>query len=191
MADRAPFVAAVGGTARAPMRLLVRGAARSIGVVALTLLGYGLLPVEGTSSPVTVAVGAGLAMTVLLVIFAWQLSRISRAEHPLLASLEAVSLIFGMFVVLFALMYVALSVGNPDAFTEQIDKVGGIYFTTTVLTTVGFGDISPVTDTARVLVTVEMVLGMILIGSAFKVIANSARRNVSSKAQGSTSGAGA
>ena len=62
-----------------------------------------------------------------------------------------------------------------------MDKVAGIYFTTTVLTTVGFGDISPVSDTARIVVTLQMVLGMVLIGTAFKALGFSAKRAVTAR----------
>ncbi len=168
--------------ARLSLRVIVVGLARSLGVVSLTLLGYAVLPVEGNSSAVAVAAGAAIALLVFLVIFFWQLSRVSRAAHPFLAALEALCLVFGMFIVLFALQYVALSSGSPQSFTEPITKVSGVYFVTTVLSTVGFGDISPVTDLARTLVTVQIVLGMILIGSAVKVLGFTVRRSASTSA---------
>jgi hypothetical protein len=94
---------------------------------------------------------------------------------------EALVLVFGLFLSFFSLLYVSLSTSSPDAFTQQVDKIAGIYFTTTVLTTVGFGDISPVSDTARVLVTLQMILGMVLIGTAFKALGFSAKRAVTSR----------
>ncbi|MGB7979164.1 MAG: ion channel [Candidatus Nanopelagicales bacterium] len=62
-----------------------------------------------------------------------------------------------------------------------MDKVAGIYLTTTVLTTVGFGDIAPVSDTARLMVTVQTILGMVLIGTAFRALGFSARRAVNAR----------
>ena len=113
--------------------------------------------------------------------FARQISRVSRSRRPVLAALEALVLVFGLFICFFALLYVSISTSDPGAFTQEVDKVAGLYFTTTVLTTVGFGDISPVTDTARVLVTVQMVLGAVLIGTAFKALGFSAKRAVNSR----------
>ncbi len=175
---------------RSKSRLIAVGVARSLGVVALTLLGYAMLPVEGISSPRAVAVGAAIGLLAFLGIFFWQLSRVSRAARPVLAAIEAVCLVFGMFVVLFALLYVALSLGSPQSFTEPLDKVSGVYFATTVLTTVGFGDITPVTDVARTLVTVQMVLGMVLIGSAFKAVSVSARQGMTARASASAEPSG-
>ena len=70
---------------------------------------------------------------------------------------------------------------TPDSFTQPMNKVAGVYFSVTVLATVGFGDISPVTDTARILVTVQMVLDLVLIGAAVKLLGASARRAVDAR----------
>ncbi len=166
---------------RIPRRLLVAAIARVLGVVAVTLLGYFLLPIEGASAASAAAVAACAGITVILIVFFRQISRVSRSRRPVLAALEALVLVFGLFLSFFALLYVAISESDPDAFTQGVDKVAGIYFTTTVLTTVGFGDISPVSDTARIMVTLQMVLGMVLIGTAFKALGFSAKRAVNSR----------
>lgn len=184
MAGDPPTAGVVDELRLRPTRTVIAGAlARSLGVVTATLLVYALLPVEGVSSPEAVAIGAGVAILGLLVVFGRQLSRVSRAEKPWIAAVEAVCLVFGMFLVMFALMYVSLSLSDPGSFTERIDKVSGVYFATTILTTVGFGDIAPVSGAARTLVTVQMVLGMALIGSAFKALSFSAKQGVSVRAQ--------
>jgi hypothetical protein len=41
-----------------------------------------------------------------------------------------------------------------------MDKVGAMYFTVTVFSTVGFGDITAKTDLARTLVTVQMLVNL-------------------------------
>lgn len=178
---------------RIPRRLLLAGAARVLGVIAATLVVYLLIPVEGEGAR-AIAVAACLGIATILTVFARQISRVSRSRRPVLAAVEALVLVFGLFLCLFALLYVSMSVSDPEAFTQPLDKVAGIYFTTTVLTTVGFGDISPVSSTARVMVTLQMVLGMVLIGTAFKALGFSAKRAVDSRgvsrAPDGTSGAG-
>lgn len=191
MAGDAPFGGAVDELQLRPARTVIAVAlVRSLGVVAATLLAYALLPVDRVSSPEAVAIGAGVAILVVLVVFGRQLSRVSRAEKPWMAAVEAVCLVFGMFLVMFALVYVSLSLSDPSSFTERIDKVSGVYFATTVLTTVGFGDIAPVSGAARTLVTVQMVLGMALIGSAFKALSFSAKRGATVRAQHQAEGSG-
>jgi hypothetical protein len=164
---------------RIPRRLLVAAVMRVLGVVACVLVGYFLIPVEGAE--VLAGLLACVGIVVILVVFARQISRVSRSRRPVLAAVEALVLVFGLFLCFFSLLYVSISSGDTGAFTQDVDKVAGIYFATTVLTTVGFGDISPVSDTARVLVTLQMVLGMVLIGTAFKALGFSAKRAVTSR----------
>ena len=164
---------------RIPRRMLVAAMVRVLAVVAGVLVVYFLIPVEGAEALAGLLACVGIV--VILVVFARQISRVSRSRRPVLAAVEALVLVFGLFLSFFSLLYVSLSTSDPAAFTQQVDKVAGIYFTTTVLTTVGFGDISPVSDTARVMVTLQMVLGMVLIGTAFKALGFSAKRAVTSR----------
>jgi hypothetical protein len=166
---------------RIPPRIMVMVIGRVLAVVAVTLLVYFLIPVEGQTAARAGALTASVGIAAILLVFARQISRVSRSRRPVLAALEALVLVFGMFLALFALLYVSISTSDPQAFTQEVDKVAGIYFTTTVLTTVGFGDISAVSQAARVLVTVQMVLGMVLIGTAFKALGFSAKRAVTTR----------
>ncbi len=168
---------------RIPRPLLLAAAARVLGVVAATLAVYFLLPIEGENAAAAGAVAALIGIVVILVVFARQIARVSRSARPVLAALVALALVFGLFLCFFALLYVSISEGDPQAFTQGVDKIAGIYFATTVLTTVGFGDISPVSDTARIVVTLQMVIGMILIGTAFKALGFSAKRAVTARAR--------
>lgn len=163
---------------RIPRRMLLAAMARVLGIVAGVLLVYFLIPIEGTNAATAGAAGALLGITIVLTVFARQMARVSRSRRPVLAALEALVLVFGLFLCSFAMLYVSLSEADPDAFTQEVDKVAGIYFTTTVLTTVGFGDISPVSSIARVVVTLQMVIGLVLIGTAVKALGFSARRAV-------------
>ena len=52
----------------------------------------------------------------------------------------------------FSAIYLAISHGNGGNFTEPLDHIRALYLTITVFSTVGFGDITPRTDCARVLV---------------------------------------
>jgi voltage-gated potassium channel Kch len=135
-----------------------------------------------------VLIGAVVGLVLLVVLFGRQLARISRAPHPVLAAIEALALVVTMFLALFAFLYASLSADDPGSFTQPVGKVAGIYFSVTILATVGFGDISAVTETARIAVTVQMVLDVILIGVAVKLLGTSARRAVEARQAGMRTG---
>lgn len=54
------------------------------------------------------------------------------------------------------------SVGDPLSQSDQFARM--LYFSASAATTVGFGDITPVTTTARTWVTIEVILEIVLIG---------------------------
>lgn len=157
-------------------RVLVVTAIRVLTILGVTLLAYALVPIEGQDAARAAFVSGLIGISALLTVFARQMSRVSRAQHPVLAAVEALSLVFGLFTCFFALVYVSMSTGDVAAFSEPIGKTAGIYFTMTVLTTVGFGDITADSDLARVFVTIQMVMGTVLVAVAVKALAFSAKR---------------
>jgi hypothetical protein len=56
-------------------------------------------------------------------------------------------------------------VGKPSAG----GTVGAFYFTVSVFSTVGFGDITPKTDLARIVVTAQMLLDLLLLATVVRV----------------------
>jgi voltage-gated potassium channel len=49
-------------------------------------------------------------------------------------------------------------------------RIDALYFATTVFATVGFGDIAPVTDPARIATMVQMVVGLSAVGVVAKLL---------------------
>jgi voltage-gated potassium channel len=104
----------------------------------------------------------GLVLVGLLV--AAQIRAILRAQFPGLRALEALSTSVPLFLLVFASVYEMLDVGAPGSFSESMTRTDALYFVVTVFATVGFGDITAVSETARVLVTLQMVGDLVLIG---------------------------
>ena len=90
-----------------------------------------------------------------------QLRRVVVADIPGLRAVQALGASVVLFLVLFASAYLALS---ADSFSRPLNQVSALYFTITVFSTVGFGDITPETDPARIIVAVQMLLDLVLIG---------------------------
>ena len=125
--------------------------------------------------PVKPKFNTGLAVAVLAMIgigslFAYQLRRIRTATYPMVRAVEGVVSIAVVYLVATSAVHVALSVHSAQAYTEELSRLDSVYFTVTMLTTVGFGDITPVTAVARSLTTLQMVLGVILVTGVVRVL---------------------
>jgi hypothetical protein len=147
--------------------------ARSIGKMVLGsafMLGvYVLLPVESLGE-VGVFAWLALGLTLVTVAVVWQIRLILRADYPELQAIEGVVFTVTVFVVVFSLVYLTLSSAKPGSFTEELDRVSALYYTTSILSTVGFGDISARTDVARGVATLQMLLDLTLIALIARVI---------------------
>ena len=66
-----------------------------------------------------------------------------------------------------------ISAGN---FTEPLTRTDALYFTVTVFSTVGFGDITAKTEAARLVVTGQMIADLVVIGLGLKVIVGAVKR---------------
>ncbi|MFG3040481.1 MULTISPECIES: potassium channel family protein [unclassified Streptomyces] len=137
--------------------------------LAAVLAAYYLLPLDSSFSAGTVAV---LVVGVLLValLIAWQVRTIMRASRPGLKAVAAVATALPFFVALFAATYFLLARSEPASFTEPMSRTDSLYFTMTVFSTVGFGDISPRTEVARLLTTGQMTANFLLIGVAARFV---------------------
>jgi voltage-gated potassium channel len=141
---------------------------RTLFTVVGVLVLYVALPLDRRFDATTVLLLlAGLLAVGLLV--AWQVWAILRSAHPALKAIEATALSLAVFLLLFAAVYVVLSDTDAQAFTEPLSRVDSLYFVVTVFATVGFGDISPVSEVARVLTTIQMVSDLVLIGLVLRV----------------------
>ncbi|MSO26852.1 MAG: two pore domain potassium channel family protein [Candidatus Nanopelagicales bacterium] len=124
-----------------------------------------------------IPVGAIILMIGLyLCYFRLQLRRIRKARYPRVQAAEALVLVATMFLAIFAVTYDMLSGADPGSFTENLDRFSALYFAVTVLATVGFGDITPVTTTARSVAMVQMTLDIAFIAVAVKIVGGSASK---------------
>jgi len=156
-------------------RSLLLGIARALATSAALLLLYFVLPLDREFTARTVlALGAGVVVMGVLV--AWQVRAILHAPHPALRAVQSVALSLPLFLLLFAGTYAVLSGSDPDAFTEPLGRVDSLYFVITVFATVGFGDISPVSEVARALVTVQMIGDLVLLGLVLRLFVTAVER---------------
>jgi len=141
----------------------------------------------GHESGLRAFVRLGLDVALVGAVFGWQIRRISVAALPELRAIEALGIVIALFLVLFSGIYLAMSHESPTTFTHALDHTQALYFTITVFSTVGFGDITPRTDTARLVVSAQMLLDLAIIGAAVRLIFNAARSRITPTAAGEKS----
>lgn len=121
-----------------------------------------------------------VAIALMIGVYIWyfrlQIRRIHKANYPQVQAAEALILVATMFLAIFAMTYDIMSGTDPGSFTEDLDRFSAFYFAVTVLATVGFGDITPVTTAARSVAMLQMAIDIAFIAVAVKIVGGAATR---------------
>jgi voltage-gated potassium channel len=157
-----------------PHRMIVYAALRAVAsAVALVTLYY-VVPLDHISAEAAVAILAiGLVALTGLIVF--QVRSIMLSRFPGLRAVEAIAVSVPLFLLLFAGTYVVMARFSVSAFTEPLTRTDALYFAVTTFATVGFGDITPRTEAARLVVTGQVVSDLIIVGFGVRVIAGAVR----------------
>lgn len=158
-------------------RALLRTGITIVAALALLLAALYLLPFNHFSSGGSV-VRLGAVVALVAAVFILQVRRISKAELPELRAVEALGIVIGVFLVGFSIIYLSMYNNNHHTFTRPLDPTSALYFTISVFSTVGFGDITPRTDPARLVVSAQMLLDLAIIGVAVRMIFTAARNRI-------------
>jgi voltage-gated potassium channel len=147
---------------------------RAVLTAAVLVALYYLLPLDhGAELVAELAVG----VLVFVAVIALQVRAILRSEHPEVRGLAALFVSLPLFIVLFASAYYMMSRADSSNFTSPLSRTDALYFTVTIFSTVGFGDITAKTESARLIVTAQIVLDLIIIGLGARVILGAVQRS--------------
>ena len=137
---------------------------------------YYLLPLDRSSTWAAVAMLViGLVLFIGLVAF--QVRSIVRSRFPALRAIEALATSIPLFLLLFASVYVVMATISASNFSEPLTHTDALYFTVTVFSTVGFGDITAKSEAARLVVTSQMISDLLIIGLGLRVIVGAVTRS--------------
>ncbi len=166
-------------TSRRRRWLITRGLLRALATTVVLVALYYVLPLHRLSDTnVFVVLVVGVAL--LAAMIAWQVRAIEDSSYPGIRAVQSLASATPFFLLLFASMYFILSLGDPATFTEELTRSDSLYFTITIFSTVGFGDISPQVETARLLVTTQMLLDLVVLGLGIQVILGAVKRGKAS-----------
>ncbi|MFZ0972433.1 MAG: potassium channel family protein [Solirubrobacteraceae bacterium] len=175
---------------RQQRKVITRSALRILVSVILLFVLYGTLPVaDRTGLGTLIELLIGLA--VFAALLGWQVLKIMGAEHPELRAAEALAIAVPVVLIVFAFTYLSLSRSEPGSFSEPLNHVRSIYFVITVISTVGFGDITPKTNAAMIVVSFQVVLDLVLLVGIVRAVFFAAQvgvRRRQSEREASTSG---
>jgi hypothetical protein len=144
---------------------LLRSVAASTVLVAV----YFLVPLDHLDD-IPLWVSLSVALIALAVFSAYQLRSVIRATYPGIRAVEALAVTAPLFLLLFAASYYVLARASTSNFNvHALSRSDALYFTVTVFATVGFGDIAATSQTARMIVTAQMLLDLVVLGLGIRV----------------------
>jgi hypothetical protein len=130
---------------------------------------YYLAPLDGPLD-ISTLVGFALGLATFAVVIIWQVRAIVSSDAPRMRTVRAVIIAVSTLLVVFAATYSVISNNRPDSFSEPLSRTDALYFALTVFATVGFGDIAPRTDVARIVTMIQMITGLIAVGLLGKIV---------------------
>ncbi len=136
---------------------------------------YFTLPVvHRAHQSIVLRLAVALAFFVAVLLF--EIRQITIHDQPMLRATVAMATLIPLFIVLFSWIYLTLSRSDPAAFGQAMSRVTSLYFTVTVFSTVGFGDVTPKTDVARLVTTVQMMADLVVLALVVRLILAAASR---------------
>jgi voltage-gated potassium channel len=155
-------------------RLIYWAALRALLTTTVLVVLYYLLPYE------TLNADTALRILALLLVFAgitaWQVRTITGSRYPALKAAEALGLILPLYLLVFASTYYVMQRASAANFSQPLTRTDALYFTVTVFSTVGFGDITPRSEPARVVLIVQMLGDLAVLGAGVRILLGAVRR---------------
>jgi voltage-gated potassium channel len=136
---------------------------------------YYVLPLDRPWNGDT-AVRVLIGLLVFVGITGWQVRTIAGSRYPGVRAVEALGLILPLYLLVFASTYFVMERTAAANFTQPLTRTDALYFSVTVFSTVGFGDITPKSEAARVVLIVQMLGDLALLGAGARVLLGAVRR---------------
>lgn len=135
---------------------------------AFIIVGYVLAPL-GTRPWLGVLVSL-TALACALPFLARRARVVRLSNTPLIDALRAIAVFGTMLIVAFASLHYAVAVNVDGQYSGIETKLDGVYYTVTVLGTVGFGDITADGQAARALATANILFNLVALGVGLRLV---------------------
>jgi voltage-gated potassium channel len=156
-------------------RLILRAGLRSVLTATVLVVLYYVLPLDRRWDSDT-AIRLLVGLLVFAGVMVWGVKTIAGSRYPGVRAAELLGLIIPLFLVLFASTYFLMERASAASFTQPLTRTDALYFTVTVFSTVGFGDITAKSETARVVLIVQMLADLAVLGAGIRVLLQAVQR---------------
>lgn len=157
-------------------RAVIFAVLRALLTAAVLVALYYLMPLDGRDTAAATVVKLTLGVVVFAGLMAWQVRAITESDTPGLRALEGMFVAVPLFLVSFASTYFMMSRADVSNFTSPLTRTDALYFTVTTFSTVGFGDITARSGTARLVVTGQIMLDLVILGLGVRIILDAVQR---------------
>jgi voltage-gated potassium channel len=134
---------------------------------------YAFLPFGGERWWLSGLLGVAAVIAVIPFIIR-RLGRLQVSEQPIFDAIQALAVSVTALVLGFAALCESLAY-HSNHFSGLDDKFDAAYFAVTTLSTVGYGDIYAVSNTARLIVTFQIIFNLVFLGGVVRIITNVGR----------------
>ena len=169
-------------TARQRRSVILRTTLRALMTAALLVVLYYILPLDTqlTTRPVLLLIVCLAAFAVIVI---WRIRGITHSQYPGLRAIETLAFVVPLYILAFAITYFLMERADSAYFSQSLTRSGALYFSVTVFSTVGFGDITAKTDPARLVVTAQMFFDLIVLGFGVRAFLSAVQRGRQRKTQ--------
>lgn len=128
---------------------------------------YFVIPVDAERAPVGVLLGVALSAAALVGVVGVVVAE-ARGARRLVGRHFVLAL--ELAVVVFAFAYYVIATNDVGQFAGLGTRVDALYFSTATAATVGYGDVHPSGQAARVLVTLHMLFNLVFIAGVVNLV---------------------
>lgn len=156
------------GDGRLSGRAVAGALLRPVAAGAALTVAYFLFPLgrAETGTLAWLTVGA----LVLIAVIGWEIHRFRHSNHPVATAAEMLVAMAMFYLIVFSFTYFLMSEYGRNPFNTDLTRLDALYFSLTVFTTTGFGDIAPASQAARAVVAVQMLSTLIVVGLGVRLL---------------------
>ena len=150
------------------LRIIAGTLLRALLTTALLVALYYVAPMD-TAFDTSAVVLLVVCLSAVAAVVVWQVRGITHSKYPGLRAIETLAAVVPLYILAFATTYFLMQLSAGSSFSQPLTRTDALYFAVTVLSTVGFGDITAKTEAARLVVTGQMILDLMLLGFGVRV----------------------